>query len=69
VAQHRSLIEGIAIASEIGVECIDCEAQAPAIRCLMSQLWNSEGYMMSDINNSHDRTGKGTNTVIASIHS
>lgn len=70
VAQHRSMVEGSILANYLGVECINCDSQAGAIRCLMQNFWVAdEGFMMSDINHGHGRSGKGTNTILASIHS
>jgi glucoamylase len=70
VAQHRSLIEGSAMASTVEDECPGCDTEAPKIRCLLKDMWNSgEGYMMADINNDQGRSNKGTNTFLASIHS
>ena len=69
IAQHRSLIEGIALAADLGAECANCDAEAPKIRCLLQDMWNGgEGYMMADINNDYGRSNKGTNTVISSNH-
>lgn len=68
VAQHRSLVEGSALAKELGVECINCDQEAPKVRCRMQSLWNNEGYAMADVDNDSGRSGKGTNTILASIH-
>ncbi|SPO05379.1 related to glucoamylase precursor [Cephalotrichum gorgonifer] len=68
ISQHRALVEGSALAAEIGLDCPNCDSQAPQIRCKIQSLWQDEGFMLSDVAN-NGRTGKGTNTVIASIHS
>ncbi|KAF2755745.1 Glucoamylase [Pseudovirgaria hyperparasitica] len=70
IAQHRALIEGSAVAKQLGLTCANCDSQAPQVRCLIQKLWSSSGgYMYADVNANNGRSGKGTNTILASIHS
>lgn len=63
--QHRSLVEGSAFASRVGASCSWCDSQAPQILCYMQSFWTGS-YI--NANTGGGRSGKDTNTVLASIH-
>ncbi|CAG8981192.1 hypothetical protein HYALB_00012812 [Hymenoscyphus albidus] len=69
-AQHRSLIEGSALAAQLGKSCPNCDSQAPQVLCFLQTLWNpSQNYMVSNINyGGNYRNGRDANTILASIH-
>lgn len=70
MAQHRSLVEGSAVAAKIDAECADCDAQASQIRCSIQNHWNEqEGFVVADVDDNAGRSGKGIATVLSSIHS
>lgn len=41
-AQFRALIEGQALASEIGQSCSNCQSQAPQVLCFLQSYWNGQ---------------------------
>ena len=65
--QHRALVEGNALAGQIGETCPGCISQAPQILCLMEGFWNN-GYMLANINENNGRSSKDVNTILAVIH-
>lgn len=65
-ASHRALIEGSALATEIGTTCSGCE-QAPQILCFLQTFWSGE-YVDSNINVNDGRSGRDVNSVLTSIH-
>ncbi|MCJ1315074.1 hypothetical protein MMC15_000389 [Xylographa vitiligo] len=65
--QHRALVEGAAMAAQIGQTCPGCVSQAPQILCLLQSFWNGQ-YITANINVSDGRSGKDANTVLGSIH-
>lgn len=68
-AQYRALIEGSALATSLGKSCTYCDSQAPQVLCFLQRFWSdSAGYIVANINENNGRTGKDSNTVLASIH-
>ncbi|KUI55350.1 Glucoamylase [Cytospora mali] len=65
--QHRSLVQGSAIASTLGKTCSGCSDVAPQILCFLQSFWSSSGYILANINENNGRTGKDANTLLASI--
>ncbi|EDN03716.1 glucoamylase precursor [Histoplasma mississippiense (nom. inval.)] len=63
--QHRALVEGSRFARQIGLRCPSCESQAPQVLCFMQNYWTGS-YINS--NTGGDRSGKDTNSILASIH-
>ncbi|KAJ5495325.1 Glucoamylase [Penicillium diatomitis] len=63
--QHRSLVEGSAFASRVGSSCSGCDSQAPQILCYMQSFWTGS-YI--NANTGGGRSGKDSNTILASIH-
>lgn len=67
--QHRALVEGSAIAAELGTSCAGCSSQAPQILCFLQSFWSpSNGYIVANINVNNGRTGQDANTLLGSIH-
>jgi glucoamylase len=68
-AQHRALVEGAALAEDLGVRCDACTEIAPHILCFLDSYWSAEqGHVVANIHNDHGRSGIDINTVLASIH-
>lgn len=68
-SQHRSLVEGSALARLLGTTCSACDAIAPQILCFQQRYWNpSQGYIVSNINGGNWRNGKDANSILTSIH-
>ena len=65
--QHRALVEGAAMATQIGQTCPGCISQAPQILCLLQTFWNGQ-FITANINVNDGRSGKDANTLLASIH-
>ncbi|KAI9643405.1 glycoside hydrolase 15 protein [Ciborinia camelliae] len=67
-AQHRALVEGSALAAQIGQSCTYCDSQAPQVLCFLQSFWSSSsGYIVSNINQYNGRTGKDANSILSSI--
>ncbi|KAG4029361.1 hypothetical protein MFRU_016g01150 [Monilinia fructicola] len=67
-AQHRALVEGSALAAQIGQSCTYCDSQAPQVLCFLQSFWSSSsGYIISNINQNNGRTGKDANSILSSI--
>ncbi|KAI4113301.1 MAG: hypothetical protein LQ345_005691 [Seirophora villosa] len=66
--QHRALVEGQALAEQIGKSCLACESQAPEVLCFQQSFWNGR-FIVSNINNRNGRNGRDANSILASIHS
>lgn len=66
-ASHRALIEGNALAAQIGRTCSGCSSQAPQILCFLQTFWTGQ-YVDSNINVNDGRSGKDINSVLTSIH-
>lgn len=65
-AQHRALVEGADLASQIGTSCTGCASQAPQILCFMQNFWNGE-YITANINVNDGRSGKDINSILSCI--
>ncbi|KAI9677236.1 MAG: hypothetical protein M1822_008185 [Bathelium mastoideum] len=65
-AQHRALVEGAALATELGQSCDGCSTQAPLILCFLQNFW-SGSYIVSNINVNNGRSGKDANSILSSI--
>ncbi|MCJ1243394.1 hypothetical protein MMC30_000591 [Trapelia coarctata] len=65
--QHRALVEGAALAQQIGQMCPGCVSQAPQVLCLLQSFWNGQ-YLVANINQNNGRSGKDANTLLGSIH-
>ncbi|KAL8831792.1 MAG: hypothetical protein Q9170_005149 [Blastenia crenularia] len=66
--QHRALVEGQALAEQIGKACTSCKSQASQILCFLQAFWNGE-FIVSNINNKNGRNGRDANSILGSIHS
>ncbi|TFK40813.1 glucoamylase [Crucibulum laeve] len=69
-AQHRSLRQGVTLASKIGQTSVISEytTQANNLLCFLQSYWNpTDNYVTS--NTGGGRSGKDANSVLASIHS
>ncbi|KAF4123810.1 glucoamylase [Geosmithia morbida] len=70
-SQWRALVEGASLASTLGQTTASSKYSsiAPQILCFLQTFWIPEqGYVDANINVNDGRTGKDTNTVLASIH-
>ncbi|KAI0850178.1 carbohydrate-binding module family 20 protein [Daldinia vernicosa] len=68
-AQHRSLVEGSALAETLGESHDSYDAIAPHILCFLQTFWSpSSGYALANINVNNGRSAKDGNTILASIH-
>jgi glucoamylase len=63
--QYRSLVEGAALASKLGVRCIGCSA-ASDVLCFLQSYWNGK-YFTANVNVNDGRTGIDANTMLGSI--
>ncbi|KAI1139661.1 carbohydrate-binding module family 20 protein [Hypoxylon sp. FL0543] len=69
-AQHRSLVEGAALANTLGVSTTAYDAVAPQILCFLQSFWSaSDGYTLANINVNNGRSAKDANALLGSIHS
>ncbi|KAK5660795.1 hypothetical protein OQA88_12163 [Cercophora sp. LCS_1] len=68
-SSHRALVEGDALATQLGTTCTGCAAVAPQVLCFAHSFWKpSEGYFVSNINGGQYRNGRDANSILASIH-
>ncbi|KAI0009288.1 carbohydrate-binding module family 20 protein [Xylariaceae sp. FL0662B] len=66
-AQHRSLVQGSALATTLGDSPDAYDAVAPQILCFLQSFWSdAEGYIVANTNSG--RSGKDSNVILASIH-
>lgn len=65
--QHRALVEGNTLASQIGKTCPGCVSQAPQILCFLQTYWNGQ-YIHANLNENNGRSSKDVNTILGSIH-
>ncbi|KAF6802501.1 glucoamylase P (glycosyl hydrolase family 15) [Colletotrichum sojae] len=63
--QYRSLVEGAALATSLGVKCSGCEL-ASDVLCFLHSFWNGE-YYTANINTQTQRSGKDANVMLGSI--
>ncbi|OTB05419.1 carbohydrate-binding module family 20 protein [Hypoxylon sp. CI-4A] len=67
-AQHRSLVEGSALASTLGEDTTAYDAIAPQVLCFQQSFWDaSNGFAIANFAN-NGRSGKDGNSILASIH-
>jgi glucoamylase len=68
-ANHRALVEGMALATRLGQSCNECSDAAPKVLCFLQTFWKGT-YIESNINTqeSFHRTGKDANSILSSIH-
>ncbi|KAF9268731.1 glucoamylase [Marasmius fiardii PR-910] len=67
--QHRSLRQGSALATKLGITSVvqNYDTQANNLLCFMQSYWNTnQGFITA--NTGGGRTGKDANTVLTSIH-
>jgi len=65
--QHRALREGARLASRLGQDSCFFTVQAGNLLCFLQSYWNEDaGYIIA--NTGGGRSGKDSNTVLASIH-
>lgn len=64
-AQYRALVEGNALAGQIGQTCSNCVSQAPQVLCFLQSYWTGS-YVLA--NTGGGRSGKDANTILGSIH-
>ncbi|KAK1761126.1 Glucoamylase [Echria macrotheca] len=68
-SSHRALVEGTALAAQLGTTCTGCAAVAPNVLCFANRFWNSNSnYVVSNINGGSYRNGRDANSILASIH-
>ncbi|KAL8926415.1 MAG: hypothetical protein Q9208_002958 [Pyrenodesmia sp. 3 TL-2023] len=65
--QHRALVEGQALAEQIGISCPACISQAPQVLCFLQSFWNG-AFVTSNINTQSSRNGRDANSILGSIH-
>ncbi|MCJ1475364.1 hypothetical protein MMC13_004026 [Lambiella insularis] len=65
--QHRALVEGAAMATQLGQTCPGCVSQAPQILCFLQSFWNGQ-YVLANINENNDRSSKDASSLLGSIH-
>ncbi|KAI4208536.1 MAG: hypothetical protein LQ346_000046 [Caloplaca aetnensis] len=65
--QHRALVEGQALAGQIGESCPACTSQAPQVLCFLQSFWNG-AFITSNINDQNNRNGRDANSILGSIH-
>lgn len=63
--QYRALVEGLALAQEIGKTCDHCASQTPQILCALQSYWTGS-YILS--NTGGGRSGKDLNSILTSTH-
>lgn len=66
-ASHRALVEGAALAEELGQTCEGCAEAAPQVLCFVQSFWVGS-YIDSNINVNEGRTGKDANSILSSMH-
>ena len=64
--QHRALVEGSQVAATLGLNCSNCDSQAPEILCFLQSFWNGE-YVTSNINVNNGRSGKDAASILGPI--
>ena len=64
--QHRALVEGNALAGQIGQTCVGC-SPAPQVLCFLQSYWSGQ-YILANINENNGRTAKDANSLLGSIH-
>jgi glucoamylase len=67
-AQHRALVEGLALAKQLGQSSTAYDSQATNLLCFLQTFWNGK-YAVANINtqSGFSRAGVDSNTVLTSI--
>lgn len=65
--QHRALVEGSTLATQLGEKCDNCVSQAPQVLCFLQNFWNGSA-IVSNINDDAGRSGIDANSILGSIH-
>lgn len=66
-ASHRALVEGAALAKQLGKPFADYEESAPNVLCFVQSFWVGS-YIDSNINVNDGRTGKDANSLLSAMH-
>ena len=64
--QHRALVEGNALAGQIGKTCVAC-GQAPQVLCFLGSYWDGN-HIAGNQNEDNQRSRKDLNTILGIIH-
>ncbi|ROT38732.1 glucoamylase P [Sodiomyces alkalinus F11] len=65
-SQYRALVEGAQLADRLGVSCGPACDEAPEVACFLNAaFWNGQ-YFVSNIHNSHARSGRDANSMLGS---
>jgi len=64
--QHRSLVQGAALAETLGVDCPACESQQAELLCFLQTFWNGE-FIIANLNVDNGRIGVDANTILGPI--
>lgn len=68
-AQHRALVEGSALAKDLGKSAADYDAIAPQVLCFLQTFWSPQsGYILANTNVNTGRTERDFNVILGSIH-
>lgn len=68
-AQHRSLVEGSALATTLGKSATDYDAIAPQVLCFLQSFWSpASGYVRANTNVNTGRAERDANVILGSIH-
>ncbi|KAL2259485.1 hypothetical protein VTK26DRAFT_6826 [Humicola hyalothermophila] len=67
-SSHRALVEGAALAAQLGTECRACITTAPQVLCYQQSFWSDDGHIVSNINGGQDRSGKDANSILVATH-
>lgn len=63
--QYRALVEGSALAKQLGSSCPNCDSQAPLALCFLQSYWTGS---YARANTGGNRSGKDVNTILTSTH-
>ena len=66
--QHRALVEGAALAKQLGHDTSSYDSQVPNLLCFLQTFWNGE-YAIANTNTAINRSGIDVNTVLTSLAS
>ena len=65
-AQHRALVEGGNLATQINETCSACSSQAPQVLCFLQEFWEDQ-CILANINEDNGRTRKDCNSLLSII--
>jgi glucoamylase len=63
--QHRALVEGNTLATQLGHTCSNCVSQAPQVLCFLQSYWTGS-YVLAKFGSS--RSGKDVDSILGVIH-